>query len=166
MKVRLQIVLTVVLTVCISACAGGPKAPKEAKLATEVVAAADLNPNRRDTPQPVKLHVYYLKQDEAFVQATFSELVGADAASIAADLVRRIETLVGPGETQTLDSTFDEQVRFIGVVAEFTRIDSAKWRSVVMVPEDSWTNLLNPFKDEKLVISVGAASVDSAIVED
>lgn len=160
---------TIVAAVAIgllASCASGPKEPKEATLTSEVVAAADINPNRRETAQPVKLHVFYLKQDEAFLQATFNDLIMPDSPAIAADLVRRTEGLVGPGETIYLDDKFDESAKFIGVISEFTRIDQAEWRSIVAVPEGSWKDLLTPFKDKKLQITVAGLAVSCAIVED
>ena len=150
----------IVATLVFTGCAG--KAPKETKLKSDIVAGELLNPNRRGTPQPVKLHVYYLKQDEAFLQANFNQLIQPEASSIAGDLIRRTEALVGPGETRSIDAKFDKQTRFIGAVAEFTKIDEANWRALVAVPGSSW----NPFKGRKLKISLDDLSVDCAIVKD
>lgn len=158
-------IVMIVLLGLLTSCASGDK-PKEAKLTSEVVAAADINPNRRDNAQPVKLHVFYLKQDEAFLQATFNDLINPDAPAIAADLIRRTEGLVGPGETAYLDDKIDEQTKFIGVVSEFTRIDQAQWRSIVAVPQGSWKDLLRPFSNKKLQITVAELAVSCAIVED
>lgn len=157
--------VVIAVLVGMASCASSP-APKETKLKSDVVAAANINPNRRGTPQPVKLHVYYLKQDEAFLQANFSDLIQPDAPVIASDLIRRTESLIGPGETLSLDTKFDEQSKFIGVVAEFTRIDQAQWRSLAAVPPGSWKIKLNPFKGQKLLVTLENLSVDSAIVKD
>lgn len=162
----LQTIIATILIGLLAACASGNKPPKEVKLTSEVIATADINPNRRETAQPVKLHVFYLKQDEAFLQATFNDLIVPDAPAIAADLLRRTEGLVGPGETVYLDDKFDAQTKYIGVVSEFTRIDQAQWRSIVAVPEGSWKDFLTPFGGKKLQIMVSALTVSCAIVKD
>ena len=161
-----SIVWAIAAVLLLTACASGPKPPKETKLKSEVVAAENINPNRRGTPQPVKLHVFYLKQDEAFLQANFAELIAPDSEPLAADLLRRTHGLVGPSETQLLDDKFDKQTKFIGVVAEFTNISEAQWRAVAPVPEGSWKDLLTPLKDHKRLINVDELSVTAAVVED
>lgn len=161
-RTAVVLIAAVVLT---TACASGPKPPKETKLKSNVVAGEALNPNRRGRSQPVKLHVYYLKQDEAFLQANFNDLIHPDAAPIAEDLVRRTESLVGPGETRSLDEKFDKQTQFIGVVAEFTQIDDAQWRALAAVPQGQWKKKLL-FQGQMLEISLNELTVSCDIVKD
>ena len=139
---------------------------KDTKLVSEVLAAANINPNRRGTPQPVKLHIFYLAKDDAFMQANFGDLINPESPVLGDELVRRTAVLIGPGETLPLDEKFDEAALFIGVVAEFTEIDSAMWRSVVAVPAKKWTDVVKLFKDNKLQISIDGTSVTCAIIED
>jgi type VI secretion system protein VasD len=152
-----------------AACAIWPlaeTAADETKLKTEVVAAADLNPNLRGRPQPVKLYIFYLVEDEKFMQANFFDLVGAEVPALGDVLVRRAEHLVGPGETLPLDEAFDEAAKFIGVVAAFTQLEQAQWRAVAAVPARRWTDVLRLFKGSKLEILVDGTTVTCAIVED
>ncbi len=143
-----------------------PAAAKETKLKSEVVATANINPNRHDAPQPVLIHVYYLKHDDGFKQASFADLVAPNSPILGADLIRRTEQLVGPGEHVELDGKFDEATQFIGVVAEFTRIEQATWRAVAAVPAKKWTDVLRLFKGKKLQVRVDGTTVSCAIVED
>lgn len=144
---------------------GGASA-KETKLKSEVIAAESINPSRRGTPQPVKLHIFYLTHDAAFLAANFSDLVNPESPVLGDELVRRAEHLVGPGQTLALDETFDEAAKFIGVVAEFTSLDLSEWRAVVAVPARRWTDVLRLFRRSKLQIVVEGTSVSCAIVED
>ncbi len=148
------------------AFAAGPAAAKETKLKSEIVASADINPNRHDAPQPVLIHVYYLKHEDGFKQANFSDLVAPKSPVLGDDLIRRTEQLVGPGEQVELDGKFDEATQFIGVVAEFTKIDQATWRAVAAVPAKKWTEVLRLFKGKKLQVRVQGTTVSCAIVED
>jgi type VI secretion system VasD/TssJ family lipoprotein len=146
--------------------AASPAGAKETKLPSEAVAAQNVNPNRHGAPQPVLIHVYYLKHDEAFKQANFAELVAPKAPILGGDLIREADQLVGPGEQVELDGKFDEATQFIGVVAEFTKIDQAAWRAVVGVPAKKWTDVLKLFKGKKLQIRVEGTTVSCAIIEE
>lgn len=150
--------------VLMTGCAA--KEPKPIKLASDVVASADLNPNRRDASQPVVVHIYYLKQDEAFLQASFRELIAPEPAALSADLVRHTQTLIGPGEQQSLDQEFDPDTQFIGVVAAFTRIEDAQWRALIAVPGNTLREKLNPFGGKRLEINVAGTAVDAQIIKD
>ena len=143
-----------------------PAVAKETKLKSEVVAAENINPNRRGTPQPVKLHIFYLAHDEAFLQANFMDLADPESAVLGDELVRRAEQLIGPGELIALDEEFDEAAKFIGVVAEFTELDQASWRSIAAVPARRWTDVLRLFSSSKLQVLVDGITVSCAIVED
>lgn len=149
-------------------CAAWPAAglqAKETKLATEVIAAENVNPNYRGAPQPVKLYIFYLANDDKFMQANFADLIAAEPAILGDELVRRAEHLIGPGERLELDEAFDEAAKFIGVVAEFTELDQASWRALVAVPGRRWTDVLRLFRKSKLEIVVDGTTVTCAIVE-
>ena len=141
-------------------------AAKETKLKSEVIAAEIINPSRRGTPQPVKLHIFYLAAGDKFMQANFADLVAPESPLLGDELVRRAEHLVGPGEQLALDEQFDEAAKFIGVIAEFTEIEQAAWRAVAAVPARRWTDVLRLFKNSKLQILVDGTTVTCAIVED
>lgn len=139
---------------------------KETQLKSEIVATATINPSRRGTPQPVKIHIFYLAQDDAFVQANFADLVDPEAPVLGDELVRRAEQLIGPGERLELDEQFDEAARFIGVVAEFSELDQAAWRAIEAVPAKRWTDVLRLFRNSKLQILVDGTTVSCTIVEE
>jgi type VI secretion system VasD/TssJ family lipoprotein len=142
-----------------------PSDAKETKLKSEVAAAENINPNRRGTPQPVKLHIFYLVQDDAFLKANFGDLIDPESTVLGDELVRRTETLIGPAEMLALDEEFDEAAQFIGVVAEFTNIDEASWRAIAAVPAKKWTDVVKLFRQNKLEILIDGTSVSCAIVK-
>jgi type VI secretion system protein VasD len=143
-----------------------PGDAKETKLKSQVVAADNINPSRRGTPQPVKIHIFYLAEDDAFLQANFADLVDPESPALGDELVRRAEQLIGPGEQLELDEAFDEAAKFIGVVAAFTDVGQASWRAVAAVPARRWTDVLKLFKNSKLEILVDGITITCAIVEE
>jgi type VI secretion system protein VasD len=139
---------------------------KETKLKSEVVAAENINPSRRGTPQPVKIHIFYLAEDDAFLQGNFTDLADPESAVLGDELVRRAKQLIGPGDVLALDEAFDEAAKFIGVIAEFTDLDQASWRAIAPVPARRWTDVLKLFKNGKLQILVDGITISCAIVEE
>lgn len=136
---------------------------KETKLVSQVIATANINPNRHGMPQPVKLHIYYLAKSDAFMMANLGDLIAPKAPILGPDLIRQTEALIGPGEMVALDDKFDAAAQFIGVVAEFADIDKASWRAVVAVPIKKWTDLVKLFSHKKLLVSIDGTSVMCAI---
>lgn len=151
---------------CMLLLAAGTSLAKETKLKSEVIAAEHINPNRRGEPQPVRVQIFYLAEDDKFLQASFAALTNPESTVLGDELVRRVEHLIGPGETLELDETFDEAARFIGVVAEFADLDQALWRSIAEVPVKRWTQVLRLFRNNKLQILVDGTTVSCAIVAD
>jgi len=147
-----------------ASCAGGP--PKDIVLNGDLVASADINPNRDGRPSPVTVAVYQLKSPDAFMSLDFFNLYDADSGALAADQVQRIDTQVRPGETLPLASEFDPETSHIGIIAAFRDIDNADWRAIVELPEKKLREKLNPFSRKKLVVSVDRLSVTAAIEKD
>jgi type VI secretion system VasD/TssJ family lipoprotein len=138
---------------------------RQTRLKSEVIATEHINPSRRGTPQPVKVHIFYLAQSDAFLAANFADLVDPASAVLGDELVRRAERLIGPGERLELDEEFDEAARFIGVIAEFTEVEQAIWRAVEAVPGRRWTDVLRLWRSNKLEILVDGTTISCAIVE-
>jgi type VI secretion system protein VasD len=139
---------------------------RETPLKSEVHAGEVINPNRRGTPQPVKLHIFYLAEDDAFLQANYSDLVNPESPVLGKELIRRTERLVGPGEMLMLSETLDEAAQFIGVVAAFTDIGSASWRAVMQLPVRKWSDLVRLLRNNKLEIRIDGTAVVCAIVKE
>jgi type VI secretion system protein VasD len=119
----------------LSACAGDP-APKTTELRFQLVADDQINPNSQNDPSPVVLRIYELKSLAAFQQASFFDLFDDDTKVLGQDLVAKREIEIKPGDRQAFDRKTPVDTRFVGVIAGFRVIDSAKWRaSVEIVPE-------------------------------
>ena len=144
----------------LSGCAS--KEPKPVFLKSQLTAGADLNPNRNQRPQPVKVHIYQLKQDEAFLQASFRTLVFTPEEALGPDLLRHVETLIGPSEAQPLDNELEPATSFVGIVAEFTQIERAGWRVIAEIPRKSLGERLNPFSDQRLTIELAGTQVQAS----
>lgn len=135
-------------------CASKPKTPQPAKLAMSAVASTDLNPDDTGRPSPLVIRIYALRQLAEFGKADFFALFDRDEQVLAADLVKKDEIIVQPGQTVTLNREFAPDVKFVAVLAAFRNVARAKWRSSTEIPAGA---------DGVLIIKAGANDVSVAV---
>jgi type VI secretion system protein VasD len=107
-----------------------PPPPPPTILNLEISTARDLNADINGNGAPVMLRVYELREQSNFRSADFFALFNDDKATLSADLVRKQELLLQPGETKKLTIQPDDDVRSLGLFAAFRQLDTAQWRAV------------------------------------
>ena len=127
---RLLIAAGLLASAALSGCSmfGGP-----AVLNAKVVASAQVNPDARKRPSPVVVRVFELKSSTLFEQADFVSLFEKEQAVLGPELISREEFVLRPGETKPLTKPLSPDTKFIGVMAAFRELESARWRAVVPV---------------------------------
>jgi type VI secretion system protein VasD len=139
-ELRRALCVTMALGACaagIVACSSPPKPPPPKPpllLAIHIVAGAQLNPDARMRPSPVVVRVYELKSLAAFNGADFFALYEKEQETLGADLIGREEYHLRPGETRPYQRQLQPDTKFIGVVAAFRDIETARWRQTAVVP--------------------------------
>jgi type VI secretion system protein VasD len=79
------------------------------------------------------LRIYELKSLTAFQAASFFDLLDDDTKALGQDLVAKREIEIKPGEKQAFDRKTPVETHFIGVIAGFRVMDTAKWRASVEI---------------------------------
>jgi type VI secretion system protein VasD len=92
------------------------------------------NPDLTGRPSPVVVRVYELKSLAAFNGADFFSLYEKEQETLGADLIGREEYHLRPGETRPYQRQLQPDTKFIGVVAAFRDIETARWRQSAAVP--------------------------------
>lgn len=143
-----------VLSLCflLAGCARD-KAPDPSPVALELSASTDANPDRNDRPSPVLVRVYELRSQGAFETADFFAMLEQDQAVLGSEMVNSWEFQLDPGESTTLDATFQASSGFIGVFAAYRDIERAQWRAITSV---------QPGRDNELSVNVGRLEVSIA----
>ncbi len=142
------------------ACAGvsGGAIADKVEVQAEIVAASELNPDYRGRPSPVSLILFQLSAADGFRNADFFSLYSdPEAAVLGGDLIERTQMVVQPGESRPFEAEFDEEARFIGVVAGFRDIENAEWRGLVELPQKGFFKRV--FSRDKFFVELGALSV-------
>ncbi len=141
----------------LSGCGGGDKPPPTTGLRFIVDADELINPNSESQPAPVLLRIYELKSLTAFQQASFFELLDNDTALLGADMVAKREIEIKPGERQGFDRATPVDTHFIGVIAGFSDIAKATWRTSLE---------LTPQQSGAIVVKVTAQAVSISLTRD
>jgi len=99
----------------------------------QIESAADINPDGFGKASPVMLRIYELRETSAFGSADFFALFDKEQATLAADLARKQELLLKPGDSKTLSIEPGADVRNLGFFAAFRQLDTAQWRAIAPV---------------------------------
>lgn len=120
------------LVVVLAGCARD-KTPDPSPVTMQLSASTDANPDRNDRPSPVLIRVYELRSVGAFETADFFAMLEQDQAVLGAELVNRWEFQLDPGESTTLDASFQASSGFVGVFAAYRDIERAQWRAIAPI---------------------------------
>ena len=104
------------------------------KVELHVEAAQDVNANAQGKGSPVLLRIYELKGVTGFNAADYFALYDKDQTALGADLGRKQEIMLRPGEKQTLLLQPEPGVGFFAAYAGFRNLDSARWRVSAPIP--------------------------------
>jgi type VI secretion system protein VasD len=114
--------------------------PKPTPVSILINADAAINPGESGAPSPVVVRIYELKGLKAFNNANFFDF-DKDTQILGADLIASREYEMTPGSTQKYDKEISSEAAYIGVVASFRNIQSAKWRDTFEVEKESKNKL-------------------------
>jgi type VI secretion system protein VasD len=121
--------LALALAMLLSACAGKPPPTPPTVLRGAIEATATVNPDARGRPSPIVVKVFEMKSLGPFEAADFFSLFDKEREALGADLLRKEELTLRPGERLALDRTLDPDTRFVGIVAGYRALERSRWRT-------------------------------------
>ena len=104
------------------------------KVELHIEAASDANPNAEGRGSPVLLRIYELKGLASFNAADYFALNEKDQAALGADLARKQEFMLRPGEKKSLMLQPEDAAGFFAAYAGFRSLGSARWRVSAPIP--------------------------------
>jgi len=114
----------------VASCSSPPPKPVVTPVSIELVAGKDANPDARGRASPLTVRVYVLKAPGPFEGADFFSLYDKDQATLGAELVKREEVLLNPGESRRLEFTLEPDAKNIAVLAAYRDLERARWRDL------------------------------------
>lgn len=100
----------------------------------EFSASKQLNPDNDGRPSPLVVTVIKLQDKRNFERQDFLSLYENPQESLGADYLGRVrlqEILPGGKHTETLE--LDENVKYLGLIAEYTQYDKAKTTALIAI---------------------------------
>jgi type VI secretion system protein VasD len=149
--------LMAALSLCalaLSACASKPAKPVPTR--AQLIASADVNPDSSGRASPIVVRVFQLKDDGDFATADFFALYDKEKETLGASLLSREEYVLSPGETRSFQLELKTEARFLGAIAAFRDVRSARWRALTPAPEKTLTDLL---RKDGVTLTVGKDSL-------
>lgn len=130
------------LTLALAGCGAPPPPPPPPTVVNlSVVAGPDINPSPSGQAAPVVLRVYQLGSSAGFGNAEFFPLYNADAATLGADIVKREDVQLVPGDKKTLTLSPTDPVKAVGFFAGLRAFQDATWRASADIPPHLTTNV-------------------------
>lgn len=127
---RRRAALLLGLALLAASCASPPPKPVVTPVSINLVASSDANPDARGRASPLTVRVYVLKAPGPFEGADFFSLYDKDQATLGAEMVKREELLLKPGETKKLEFTLEPDAKNIAVLAAYRDLERARWRDL------------------------------------
>jgi type VI secretion system protein VasD len=138
----------------LTACASGPPKPVVAK--AQINVTADVNPDSAGRASPIVVRVYQLRADAEFTGADFFALYDKEKETLGASLISREEYVLQPGEQKMLELPLARDARFVGAIAAYRNIQTARWRAISQAPEKT---LMDMLKKDRVNIAVAKAAI-------
>ncbi len=138
---RLGRLTPVILCAALAGCPAPPPPPPPTVVNLTLTAGPDINPNAAGQGAPVVVRVYQLGSAAGFGDADFFPLYNKDAATLGADLIKREDFPLAPGQSKTATLSPNDQVKALGVFAGWRDFQHANWRGSAPIPAHQTTNV-------------------------
>ena len=160
---RLSLFLILVQTI-LQACSSNPQTePAQLQQAVvvkqqpsivnlEIKSAADVNPDTDGIGSPVMLRIYELRETSGFNSADFFSLFNNDQSTLSAELARKQELLIKPGDIKPLSIQLESEIRALGFFVAFRQVDTAQWRVIMPITPNKTQSAVINLRGNKLVL--------------
>jgi type VI secretion system protein VasD len=161
-------ILTTLLLVLVSICTGCSTVKKEGvDVHFEIITSNYINPDHEEESRPLNISLFYLTDTETFLQADYFDLFQSDLDPLAGSLIQQSNVLVVPNSRKLYSEEVPENVRAIGVIYQFRKLEQSQWRTVVETPETCFLgfNCESILHDSKIFISVDELNTKIKLVD-
>lgn len=95
--------------------------------------AKGVNPDADGRPSPLVVRYYELSSRSQFEREDFDRLFDSPESSLGPDLLVREELELQPASDLEITRRLNPNARFVGLVAAYRDIETARWRAVIEV---------------------------------
>ena len=102
-------------------------------LTISINTASDLNPDSEGRSSPIVLRIYELSDMKVYKESDFFDIFDNDKEILGEALVNKSEMELNPNESRKIDIPLNEKTKYIGFLAAYRDIDTAKWRETMVI---------------------------------
>lgn len=124
--------LLIAASMMLSACnvLSPEKEDKVSVAIIELKTTESINPDIRGQASPLTVRVYELTSTNQFKKSNFFEVYDSEQSALGTELVSRQEFTVTPKQVLRKTVVLSPDTKYLGVVAAYSDIDNAKWRTI------------------------------------
>ncbi len=123
----------------------------ETKLHTKILSSKNLNPDLNDRASPVLLTFYELKNGLRFKASSFMQLNDEAQKTLGSSLIDFNQIELRPSQTRTYSVQLNENTRYLGLVAAYRNLETAKWRQLIAIPNNTRKLKINIYLNSETV---------------
>jgi type VI secretion system protein VasD len=160
--------LTLSLLILVSTCIGCSTIKKDGVDAHfEIITSDYINPDHQQESRPLNISLFYLTDTETFLKADYFDLFQSDENPLAGSLTHKSNVLVLPNSRKLYSEEIPENVRAIGVIYQFRKLEKSQWRSVIDTPETCFLgfNCKSILHSSKVFISIDDLNTKIKLVD-
>lgn len=122
-----HLIAVLCLALFMNACAS-----KETYMDLTIRSASNINPDNDNISSPLMLNFYELNSAEQFSKLDYWTLADNGKERLNSDLLSQSKEVIVPNEEQHYKILFNENAKFLGIIANFRNLDkNATWRYVI-----------------------------------
>ncbi|EPN9525636.1 type VI secretion system lipoprotein TssJ [Cronobacter malonaticus] len=145
-----QVCLFIALSLTV-ACRSAPPEESANTIELKLIAGPNMNLNSRGVASPLKVSIYALTNDEAFLDAGYLTITESPDPELKNQMRQIWEGILRPGEKKHVTVLTDKTTHTLGTVAAYREIQKAQWSEAYRLPEKqpaAWYQKLWPWHTE------------------
>jgi len=132
MNLKIYISLFVIVFILI----GCTKKPTHIDL--EISSSKEVNYDQDKVSSPLMLVFYELSSADKFSKYEYWDIIDDKDNKLKLDVISQSKFIILPNELQTYKIVFDENTKYLGIIAKFSDIKDAKWRHIIDLEKDTY----------------------------
>ncbi|SDT88484.1 type VI secretion system lipoprotein TssJ [Halopseudomonas salegens] len=135
--VTVKVIAGFVVLLLLAGCAKSVSPDHETLVTLQINSSTLINPDLNERASPVEVHVYFLRDDNAFLEQDYFDLVASPEQALRQDLLMNESVIVVPGQAVQKRMYVDDGYAYVGVVASFRDLEGSVWRDIKQRPAKS-----------------------------
>lgn len=151
-KLYLRVLVATFIVFSLTACA-----TNSSGISIKIYSANYLNPDIDGNASPVVVSIYQLKSPFRFDASNYQALAKNNSSILGEELIDRRTIEIRPGEHKTINLGLAQETHYIGILAEYRKINQGQWHTTLKIPSRS--------EETNIVINLESQGISAELVK-